>query len=203
MRRLSVMAVCILLGSVAACSTTEASPPPTPEDSLTDRAEASATATPDDAEQTSAAPTDAGEDPGIPELPEAATEDTEDGAEAFVQYYYDLINYTGKFPKEGILEPYADPECGTCDNFEKDARELADSDSRYDSDVLKANEIQALRFEDGYRVEVKGEAVAFQVLDRSGKVTARADAVDRQDVVIEVFYSAGSYQVESIKLVTA
>ncbi len=203
MRRMSVMAVSILLGSVAACSTTEPSPPPTAEDSLTDRAEASATATPDDAEQTSAAPTDAGEDPGIPELPEAATEDTEDGAEAFVQYYVDLLNYTGRVPQSGLLEPYGQPGCATCDVLEKETSELEDAGDRYKIDSLAVDSIEALPFESGYRVQLEGEALEAEILDAANDVVARTEPVPELDWAIQLNFESGGFLIEWIKSVEA
>ncbi len=203
MRRIAAALTCLSVALLSACTTPEPSPLPTPETSVgstTDGSESTPTSTPDDAAQTTSLGA-AGEDPGVPELPAEAIEDTEDGAEAFVQYYYDLINYLAASPKAGVLKPFSSAECGTCANFEDDAAEFEAAGKSYDGDTVRALEIRAFELESGYRVEVIGESPSYSIIDSAGEVIARAEASAEQNVVFEIRPKADSFEVESIKLV--
>jgi len=201
-RQLAAALTCLSVVLLSACSTPEPSPAPATEASVgstTDVAETTATSTPDDAVQTTSP--GVGEDPGVPELPDEATKDTEDGAEAFVQHYYGLINYLAAFPKAGVLEPLASSECGTCENFEDDAAEFEAEGKSYDGDTVRALEIRAFKAESGYRVEVMGESPSYNILNSADEVIARAEAAAEQNVVFIIRRKADSFEVRSIQLV--
>jgi hypothetical protein len=180
-RRIAAALTCVSVALLSACSTPEPSPVPTPETSVgstTDASEATATSTPDDAVQTTS-PGDVGADPGVPEMPTGALEDTVEGAEAFVQYYIDLVNYTGKHPKAGILEPYGSPECGTCDVFEEEVATLEESGGYYDADTVSSSDLQTTRFDGDSQVRVFGETPSMNERDASGGVV-RSLAADKE-----------------------
>lgn len=111
---------------LAGCSSGSAEPaqPPTQQDALTTATATAAPApTPDDVEVTSEAPatSDEAEEPeadGPPEMPDVATEQTQEGATAFAIHYLEMVNYTGKHPTEGLLDPLGAEGCKSCDNHE-------------------------------------------------------------------------------------
>lgn len=125
MRVLAITAVAGLVLLAGCDNQTDASPPPTTEDALTTATVAPTT--PDDADVTSEEPTtveptteepttDEPDDDGPPEMPAEAQEQTEAGAEAFALHYIDLVNYTGRNPTLGLLDPLATDECQSCAN---------------------------------------------------------------------------------------
>ncbi|MGB3827777.1 MAG: DUF6318 family protein, partial [Ornithinimicrobium sp.] len=113
----TVAALSAALLATAACSgTEEASPPPTPQAALTTE---DSTSAPDGVAATTAAPApdDAGQSAmvdGPPELPDAATEQTEAGAEAFVQHYIDVLNYASQNPDSIDLATLNTADCSSC-----------------------------------------------------------------------------------------
>lgn len=58
--------------------------------------------------------TEAAEKPTEPALPEAATKATEDGARAFITYYWDLINYAQVTGDVKALKRVSGPNCERC-----------------------------------------------------------------------------------------
>lgn len=126
--RLTAIGAAIGLMVLAGCdSTAEPAQPPTQEDALTTATATPAPTTPSDevdatteAAPTTEEPTETQEEPdGPPELPEEATEQTEEGAEAFAIHYLEMVNYTGRYPEEGLLEPLAAEGCKSCANHEE------------------------------------------------------------------------------------
>ncbi|WP_374927978.1 DUF6318 family protein [Kytococcus sedentarius] len=51
---------------------------------------------------------------GLPPMPAAAKENSEEGAEAFARWYVETLNYLYQHPQTGILEKYAGPDCKGC-----------------------------------------------------------------------------------------
>ncbi|AXH95766.1 DUF6318 family protein [Ornithinimicrobium avium] len=132
MKRSAIVAVGLCLAVLSGCSQTpEPSPPPSSEDALT-------TSTPDKSEATSEAPpTDAAEteEPeadGPPQMPEEATEQTEAGAEAFVEYYLNTLNAARASRDASELQRLATEECESCRNFEESATSGSSDPLEYD-----------------------------------------------------------------------
>lgn len=112
MKRSAIAAVGLSLAVLAGCGqTSEPSPPPTSEAALSTPS--------DDSEVTSEAPTTEAvtEEPeadGPPEMPEEAMEQTEAGAEAFVEYYVDAFNYAYWTGDPTIVAPLNGEDCKSC-----------------------------------------------------------------------------------------
>lgn len=204
MRRLVCLLPCLALVVLAGCSDPQASPPPDPQEPVaatSQSPEGTATSAPDDAVQTTS-PVDADrEDPGVPELPPEAMEDTEAGAEAFVQYYVDLLNYTGKFPQSGLLEPFSDEACATCEAFETEVIELDSRSEHYDSDALQPFAMTTIRFQGDSQVTVQSFAPAANRLDVNGKILSSTEEVEKLEWLVELTPSEGSFVVKGIKYV--
>lgn len=130
-RRTMIVPAALGLALLAGCdNSAEPSPPPSSEDALTTATAAPATPSDEVEVTTEAAPTTqapaeteietaTAEPQGAPEMPEAATEQTKEGAEAFALHYLDVVNYTGMNPEVGLLEPLGADTCQSCDNHEE------------------------------------------------------------------------------------
>lgn len=118
MNRSVIVAAAVGLALLAGCGQSpEPSPPPTSEDALT-------TATTDVTQETETAPTteapetEEAEAEGPPQMPDAAKEQTEEGAEAFVEYYIQTVNagHLGNATADDVRALAAD-SCETCSAF--------------------------------------------------------------------------------------
>ncbi len=52
--------------------------------------------------------------PSGPEVPAAAREHTDAGAEAFVKFFFEQFNEAWTEPQSGLIEGLSDPECKFC-----------------------------------------------------------------------------------------
>lgn len=68
--------------------------------------------------------------PTEPALPQAATKATEDGARAFIAYYWDLINYAQVTGDVKRLKALSAPTCDVCSGFVRDLGDLYRSGGR-------------------------------------------------------------------------
>lgn len=75
---------------------------------------------------------DATEKPTEPALPEAATKATEDGARAFIAYYWDLINYAQVTGDVKALKRASGPTCDGCTRAVRAVEELYGSGGQAD-----------------------------------------------------------------------
>lgn len=117
MNRPVIVAAAVGLALLAGCGDpVEPSPPPTSEDALTTTSDAAAET--EAAPTTEAPETEEPEAQGPPEMPEEATEQTEAGAEAFVEHYFDTLNEARASGKTQVLSELASDDCRSCDNFE-------------------------------------------------------------------------------------
>ena len=104
MRFTAATVLCLALLSTAACgSDAEPSAPPSPADSV---GATSAAPTEDITTATASPPEDAS---SAPEMPDEAREQTEAGAAAFVEYYFDTLNALAQDPRAGMLYWLSEP----------------------------------------------------------------------------------------------
>lgn len=144
MRRASAVLCLAVLAAAAGCSDDpQPSPPPEPVDSV--GGSTSESPPPDDdvvTETATATASPTTEASGAPELPEEATEQTEAGAEAFVGYYFDALNYGTLTPDAEAVMGTGLATCQTCATFEQMLVSLAAEKTRSDGpalDLLQAN----------------------------------------------------------------
>lgn len=158
---------------------TDPSPPPTAEDALTtvtaapvtDEVDETTEAAPATQEPTEpAATTEAPAADGPPEMPAAAEEQTEEGAEAFALHYIDMVNYTGISPEVGLLEPLSSDGCASCVNYEENVRSLAENDAANDGDAATVQQATATGSGESYLVLVELEQNSYNVVTRDGTV---------------------------------
>lgn len=95
------------------------------------------TATPEPSEEPteSPEPTETGDPVGLPPLPEAAKENTPEGAEAFIRYYFDVMNQLHREPQHGVIQLLADGGCTSCEAAEKAIVRLIDERWRFEGDL--------------------------------------------------------------------
>ncbi len=134
-RRLSGMPLAALAllvaGTLGACESEEppmASPSPT----------ASPTASP----SPSAMPTPSAS--ASSDIPAAAREKSEKGAEAFVRYFFDQVNAAWTTPRAGMISSLSEPVCDFCVKTEDTAVFLVKEGQRYASDPVSLRSLDAL-----------------------------------------------------------
>lgn len=109
------------VGVLAGCES-EATPPASSSPSAT-RSTPTGSATPSMSPSPSASPT--------VEIPAAARQKTDKGAEAFVRYFFDQVNVAWMGPEPGLLARLSDARCEFCAEVGKTSSELAKKGQRY------------------------------------------------------------------------
>ncbi len=66
----------------------------------------------------------------LPPLPDAAKENTAEGAEAFIRYYFEVANSLYMEPRSGLIPLLSDPDCVSCQRTEDTIVSLEESGSR-------------------------------------------------------------------------
>ncbi|HNQ06367.1 MAG TPA: DUF6318 family protein [Tetrasphaera sp.] len=106
-------------------SNTTATTPPSPTSSSTPSTET-----------TTLSATTTGYVPVKPDFPAAAKKQTLKSAEAFVKYYYELVNYAYAKPEAGLLGPLGTDDCKSCKSYESLAADLVEKDQHYDGPMV-------------------------------------------------------------------
>lgn len=143
--------------------------------------------------------TDPGASEGeMPVMPAAASENSEEGAEAFARWYVETLNYLYQHPKAGVLEKYADDGCKTCAQHADFVAEEARDSKAMDGEALSILGASAL--DSG---PSKFEAVvAFSqnpvaVRDSGDKEVARLKKVAEYGYVFDLVFD-GSWKIMKI-----
>jgi len=187
--------ICLALGAgLAGCDDgQEPQPAPESEDSV---------AVTDDAAATSTGPVEAASqtaDPGIPKMPALAREDSEAGAEAFAEYYFDLYNYLGRNPESEVLSRFATTKCGTCENYESNIDALVQKDQEFDGPTGVVLSTQALASgPDSYVVSVEAEAPAYKRLARDGSEVDEFEDGGSVNLSIDLIATQSAFLVEGV-----
>jgi len=77
--------------------------------------------------------------PVKPKFPAAAKKQTDEGAVAFVEYYWAALNYAWAKPDAEILADLGTPQCSVCDFFQKTADELKRKKQHVDAPSIEVN----------------------------------------------------------------
>jgi hypothetical protein len=112
------------------------------------------------------------EEAGALGVPKAARQHTNKGAEAFVRYYNQQLNIAWSKPKTGLLKPLSLSSCKSCEGYESQAEQAADSGEHLDGpgSQIESIEITAGGSNDTLRATVKEAVQARRVLNADGKV---------------------------------
>ncbi|MFN8099487.1 MAG: DUF6318 family protein [Dermatophilaceae bacterium] len=76
-----------------------------------------------------------------PEFPAAAKKQTLQSAEAFVIYFYELVNYAYAKPEAGLLGPLGTAGCEVCKGYEKIAADLVAKNQHYDGPMVQTERV--------------------------------------------------------------
>ena len=133
-RRRMPFAAFVVAGAVALGGCTgESDPDPSPS---AGSASATSSASPSATPSPSASETASG-----PEIPAAAREQTEAGAEAFVRFFFDQVNTAWTEPRAGLIKSFSDPKCEFCSKTEATAARLVSDRQRYSSNPVEVTAI--------------------------------------------------------------
>lgn len=164
-RRLSGMPLAALAllvaGALGACESEEpplASPSPT----------ASTSASP----SPSATPTPSGS--ASSDIPAAAREKSEKGAEAFARHYIEQSGRAWTVPDPALIKGLGTPACKTCSNLESTAAKLVEDRQRYDASPITVNQLKALRGDrDSWVFDAALTENSVRVVAEDGSVIAK------------------------------
>ena len=78
------------------------------------------------------------------EVPAAAREKSEAGAEAFTRHFFEQFNEAWTQPREGLIASLSDPACEFCDKTESTAAFLVKEGQRYSTDPVTIVELATL-----------------------------------------------------------
>jgi len=107
--------------------------------------DASADPSPDET-SSSSEPTEETTEPDLeaPELPEAATEQSEAGAEAFVRYFVDVINHAQATGDAEAIAQVSEPDCGACTGFIDATNSAYESGGRIEGGTFTLTDVAPL-----------------------------------------------------------
>jgi hypothetical protein len=126
---------------------------------------ASATSSPSTTASTTTAASD---------IPAAARAHTPAGAEAFVRYFIDRVNYAWMTPEAGVIDALSQPACKSCADLERTARELLSDKQRYDRPAAAVDSVTALSpGDDGHQtVLFVGAQTESNIVNSMGNVVS-------------------------------
>ncbi|WP_215817025.1 DUF6318 family protein [Pimelobacter sp. 30-1] len=171
-RRFVVALALVVLGAgVGGCN----ADPPDPGPTRSESASADGTA--------SGSPT-AAPGPAVPVLPEAAREASEAGARAFVEYYWELVNYAQATGDVKALRQLSASTCDVCLAFVKEIRSLYSQGGRIlgginTSRITEVVDLDLKSGDYGLRIEQDVSYNAQTIIDSTGKRDVRGEGTDR------------------------
>ncbi len=80
----------------------------------------------------------------LPPLPDAAKENTAEGAEAFIRYYFEVANLAHTGPHEGLVPRFASEVCESCVTMEGQVRDLLAAGQRASKPVYEVSSIEPI-----------------------------------------------------------
>ncbi|NYG05757.1 hypothetical protein BJ986_000244 [Phycicoccus badiiscoriae] len=126
------------------------------------------------------------------EIPAAARAHTPAGAEAFVKFFMDQVSTAWTKPQAGLIPPLGEPDCLSCQSFERTASDLVAKAQRYES--RPSTTISSVAIEGGPRqmVHLVIQQHEVDVVDRAGK-TVLTDKSKRFAVNAELTWRGGRW----------
>ncbi|MFJ5956073.1 DUF6318 family protein [Paenarthrobacter sp. NPDC092416] len=98
----------------------------------------------------------------VPVMPELAKENTKEGLEAFVRYYYAVKNYANETGDIGTLETLTSPQCLACSNLQK-----ATADSYVDGRWMVGGKMELPVIEMDWKQADDSHAVKYQLIQQT------------------------------------
>jgi len=116
--------------------------------------------------------------PVKPKFPAAAKKQTDEGAVAFTEYYWESVNYAATKPDNSALPPLGTDDCEGCALMEESVSSLVKASQRFSQPPAIPSAIELLfNSEDGARVLVSVKASKVPILDADGKQVRRAESL--------------------------
>ncbi len=166
-------------------SNTTATTPPSPTSSSTPSTET-----------TTLSATTTGYVPVKPDFPAAAKKQTLKSAEAFVKYYYELVNYAFAKPQAGLLSPLGTADCETCKAYERIAEGLVTKGQHYDGPMV---EYKAATFNtndvSNPWVTFSGSQPGSRIVDESGK-TVHVSQVTKLNIRLVLVWTTHGWRIQ-------
>lgn len=132
------------------------------------------------------------------EVPAAAREKTEKGAEAFVRYFVEQSAEAWTTPDASLIDALSDPDCKSCASLAGTASDLESKGHRYRDDPITVVSVESL-VGDGERQNVVATIKQHEmdVIDRSGNVVDSDSADDLQRTFL-LYWKGGQWLVGGI-----
>ena len=132
------------------------------------------------------------------DVPAAAREKTEKGAEAFVTYFVQQSAAAWTTPNARLIENLSDPDCASCTSLAKTASDLEGKGHRYREQPISVVSVEAL-VGDGNRQNVAAtiKQHAVEVVDAKGRVVS-SDAADDLERTFLLYWKGGRWLVGGI-----
>ena len=141
------------------------------------------------AEPSASEPDPTGQAPVPPELPQAATQQTPEGAAAFARWWFDTLNYATATGDTETLVAAFQPECVTCTGFTNRITEAYSAGGLIDGGLLTVEVEPAPLVQDGVStMVVRAVAGSGLVIDASGETTTVLNA-ETVNLVIAVSWT--------------
>ncbi|MFV0463147.1 MAG: DUF6318 family protein [Nostocoides sp.] len=134
------------------------------------------------------------------QVPAAARQHTNAGAEAFVRYYLDELSRAWMTPQTGLLPPLSLSTCKSCRANEEAAAEFVADREHVDRAVFAAKSVRYREQGDGQTAVVAaGTQTGLQTLDTSGRVVTSRTAKPLT-LVFHLEWAGEGWKVEEVKI---
>jgi hypothetical protein len=187
--------LCLALLSTASCgSDAEPSAPPTPADSV-----GATSAAPREDTATETATHSATEDAtGAPELPDEAREQTEAGAEAFVEHYFETLNALGEEPKSSVLSAYEAPSCSACSVFSGTIEDLSEQGRSASGPFVEAQVTRMTVVEDTAGADVELRQLGPDIMNSEGDTVEEGAGEVDGSLLMELVWFDNAWMIAEI-----
>jgi hypothetical protein len=194
-RLITATAVCLALLTTAACSSDpQPAAPPTPTDSVS----ATSAAPPEDTAPETATETASPSTDALPELPDEAKEQTEAGAEAFVEFYFATLNELAEDPHENVLTAWDAPDCDTCSVFSGTIDELASLDRRAAGPFVEVEVTRTTVVDETAGADVLLSQLGPDIVDPQGTVVEEGADAREGMLLLQLSWRNGGWALSGI-----
>ena len=145
----------------------------------------------------SSSPTTSAYVPVKPTFPAAAKKQTDAGAIAFVEYYWDALSYAWSQPDSSILDGLSTKQCEPCASFDATAADMQSAGHKFDrAPILLLSSEIVFNTRDEASVQTQVERTAASVIDQQAKVV-KTNTSSKATRVLRLTWS-GKWQVAQI-----
>ncbi len=120
-----------------------------------------------------------------PPLPEAATQETAEGAASFVDHYLDVLNYASQTGDTTPLQSVSTPDCEGCADYIRHYEERAEAGGRIEGGEFSAGDISVAQYGTDTSLQTELLIAAGSVAE-----TAESDRVDFESTTETVTFVA-------------